>query len=108
MTAKFTVPPCPGCGSGILKPNVVFYGENLPSGRKQQVQAEIAKSDAVLVFGTTLHTRSGRDHIERAHKEGVPVGIVNIGPSFCDHLAQFKVNAKCGDVMTILAQELKL
>jgi NAD-dependent SIR2 family protein deacetylase len=105
VTANFKVPPCPKCGSGILKPNVVFYGENLPIGRKQQVQAEIQKCDAILVFGSTLHTRSGRDHVEKASKEGYPIGLINIGPSFGDNLSTFKVTAKCGDVMKILAQE---
>ncbi|CAB3374236.1 Hypothetical predicted protein [Cloeon dipterum] len=106
VSSNFAVPPCPKCGSGILKPNVVFYGENLPKGRKEQVKREIEKSDAILVLGTTLHTRSGRDHIEHAHKQRMPIALVNIGPSFGDNLAQFKINARCGEVMKFLSHEL--
>lgn len=69
------------------------------------MQAEIQKCDGILVFGSTLHTRSGRDPVEKASKEGYPVGLINIGPSFGDNLSSFKINAKCGDVMKIIAQE---
>jgi NAD-dependent SIR2 family protein deacetylase len=72
---------------------------------KEQVQAQIAKSDGILIFGSTLHTRSGREHIEKASKEGYSIGLINIGPSFGDNLSTFKINANCGDVMRKLAQE---
>lgn len=108
VAAKFCVPQCRSCGSGVLKPNVVFYGENVPTPRKDTVRQAVESSDAVLVLGTTLHTRSGRDHIEQAHKLGLPIGIINIGPSFGDPWAKFKVNARCGEVMKTLAEELNL
>lgn len=107
ISSKFRVPQCVKCGSGVLKPNVVFYGENVPTPRKEAVQQAILSSDAVLVLGTTLHTRSGRDHVELAFKKGLPIGIINIGPSFGDPWALFKINARCGEVMKILAEELK-
>jgi hypothetical protein len=50
--------------------------------------------------------RSGRDHIELAHKRGLPIAIINIGTSFGDPWAKVKVNARCGEVMKILQEEL--
>ncbi|XP_059474222.1 NAD-dependent protein deacylase Sirt4-like isoform X2 [Neocloeon triangulifer] len=106
VSQNFQVPACEKCGSGILKPDVVFYGENLPLGKKDEVRQELEKCDSLLVLGSTLHTRSGRDHVEYAFKKGIPIGLINIGPSFGDNVATFKINSKCGEVMSIVAQEL--
>ncbi|KAF4524955.1 hypothetical protein B566_EDAN013905 [Ephemera danica] len=105
VSSNFRVPPCQQCGSGVLKPNVVFYGENVPTTRKDAVRRNIERSDAVLVLGTTLHTRSGRDHVEYACKSGLPIALVNIGPSYGDPWASVRLDARCGEVMKILVQE---
>jgi NAD-dependent SIR2 family protein deacetylase len=105
VSSKFRVPKCEQCGSGILKPNVVFYGENVPLARKETVKEALEHSDAVLVLGTTLHTRSSRDHVEYAHKIGLPIALVNIGFSYGDTLAKVRLNARCGEIMKLLVEE---
>lgn len=104
-TAEFVVPPC-ACG-GILKPDVVFFGENVPARRVQRcydaVEALAARDGALLVAGSSLTVMSGLRFVRRASKLGIPVVIVNRGETRGDPLATYKVDAGTSEWLSELA-----
>lgn len=91
----FVVPDCPRCG-GIVKPDVVFFGENVPQWRHAQANAALAKSDAMLVVGSSLMVHSGYRYAAAARRLGKPVAAVNLGRTRADHLLTLKVEASAG------------
>uniref|UniRef100_A0A1B6KFT4 Deacetylase sirtuin-type domain-containing protein n=1 Tax=Graphocephala atropunctata TaxID=36148 RepID=A0A1B6KFT4_9HEMI len=94
----FKTPACPKCG-GVLKPDIVFFGDNVPKARVDAINEEVDRCDALLVLGSSLSTYSGYRIALRARERDKQVGIVNIGPTRADHLAHFIVNAKCSQVL---------
>jgi NAD-dependent SIR2 family protein deacetylase len=94
-TAGFRVPAC-DCG-GVLKPHVVFFGENVPKDRVERCYAAVdalrSNDGALLVLGSSLTVMSGLRFVRRAAKLGVPVVIVNRGATRGDELADVKVEA---------------
>ncbi|WP_110183110.1 NAD-dependent protein deacetylase [Nocardioides solisilvae] len=105
-TEGFVVPGCTGCG-GRLKPDVVFFGENVPAPRVARcyaaVEALAAAGGALLVAGSSLTVMSGLRFVKRAARDGVPVVIVNRGATRGDPLATLTVDAGCSDFLTALA-----
>jgi NAD-dependent SIR2 family protein deacetylase len=105
-TSGFAVPDCAECG-GILKPDVVFFGENVPVTRVERCYAAVdALADgggALLVVGSSLTVMSGFRFVRRAARAGTPVVIVNRGVTRGDELATYKVDAGCSDFLTALA-----
>ncbi len=97
--SRFDVPACERCG-GMLKPDVVFYGENVPRPRYQQALAALTASDAVLVVGSSLMVYSGYRFVRQATEAGVPVAILNRGRTRADDLAGLKLEADAGAVLT--------
>lgn len=95
-TSRFVVPACAGCG-GRLKPHVVFFGENVPRERVERCYAAIDEADALLVAGSSLTVMSGLRFVRYAAKAGLPVVIVNRGPTRGDELATVKVEAGCSE-----------
>jgi NAD-dependent SIR2 family protein deacetylase len=93
-TTGFVVPPCAGCG-GRLKPHVVFFGENVPKPRVERSYAALDEADALLVAGSSLTVMSGLRFVRYAARAGLPVVIVNRGPTRGDDLATAKVEAGC-------------
>ena len=105
-TADFVVPAC-ACG-GVLKPDVVFFGENVPAPRVQRcydaVDALADRSDsALLVVGSSLTVMSGLRFVKRAAKAGTPVVVVNRGATRGDELATYLVDDGCSEFLTALA-----
>ncbi len=103
-TSDFVVPDCDSCG-GILKPDVVFFGENVPPARVQQCYDAVdalTADDALLVVGSSLTVMSGFRFVRRAARAGVPVVIVNRGDTRGDDLAAVKVDAGCSEFLTAL------
>jgi NAD-dependent SIR2 family protein deacetylase len=100
------VPACLTCG-GALKPDVVFFGENVPVARVERCYAAVealADLDGVLlVAGSSLTVMSGLRFVRRAAKLGTPVVIVNRGVTRGDELASYKVDAGTSDWLTALA-----
>lgn len=94
----FDVPACPHC-AGVLKPDVVFFGENVPRPRVQAAMDALAASDAMLVVGSSLMVRSGLRFVEAANALGKPVAAINLGKTRADELLALKVEAACGDVL---------
>ena len=91
-TADFRIPPCPACG-GILKPDVVFFGESVPSDRVAFTMEQLERADALLVAGSSLTVNSGMRFARAANKAGKPIVIVNVGPTKADEIALAKIEA---------------
>jgi NAD-dependent SIR2 family protein deacetylase len=103
--AGFRLAACTGCG-GVLKPDVVFFGENVPRDRVDRayalVDALAAEDGALLVAGSSLTVMSGLRFVRRAHQLGVPVVIVNRGATRGDDLAEVRVDHGCSETLTAL------
>ncbi|HET6165668.1 MAG TPA: NAD-dependent protein deacetylase [Marmoricola sp.] len=102
-TAGFVVAACESCG-GALKPDVVFFGENVPLGRVAQCTALVESAEALVVLGSSLHVFSGRRFVKQAHARGIPIVIVNRGATRGDELATVKVDAGCAETLTELSR----
>lgn len=101
-TDGFTVPACQGCG-GRLKPDVVFFGENVPKERVLHAQAAVDATEALLVVGSSLTVMSGLRFVRQAAKRSIPVVIVNRGVTRGDDLATYKIEAGCSEFLSELA-----
>lgn len=88
----FRVPECDRCG-GVLKPAVVFFGESVPKEKVTYAMERVDQADALLVAGSSLTVWSGFRFVKRAAERGIPIAIVNIGPTRGDELAGIKVEA---------------
>ncbi len=86
----FVVPDCSQCG-GILKPDVVFFGENVPPDRVTRAFEGVAKADALLIVGSSLMVYSGYRFAEAAAAAGKPIAAVNLGKTRADHLLSLKI-----------------
>lgn len=95
----FVVPDCPECG-GILKPDVVFFGENVPPSRVARAFEGVANADALLVVGSSLMVYSGYRFAEAAASAGKPIAAVNLGRTRADHLIALKVSEPCDQALS--------
>jgi NAD-dependent SIR2 family protein deacetylase len=100
-TGGFVVAGCEACG-GELKPDVVFFGENVPTERVAHCYGLVDRAEALVVLGSSLHVFSGRRFVKQAHARGIPVVIVNRGETRCDELATVKVDAGCAETLGAL------
>ncbi|MFT3876278.1 MAG: NAD-dependent protein deacetylase [Propioniciclava sp.] len=101
----FVVPPCTACG-GVLKPDVVFFGETVPRARVDEAFALLDATDALLVAGSSLTVMSGLRFARHAARRNIPVVLVNHGPTRADELATIKVDAGTSPTLTALADTL--
>ena len=90
----FRPPPCPQCG-GPLKPDVVFFGENVPRARVEAAADAMHRADAMLVVGSSLMVYSGYRFARMAHEAGLPLAILTRGVTRADDLATLKLDADC-------------
>ena len=104
-TAAFNVPECVLCG-GVIKPDVVFFGENVPSEWVDEAWALLDAAEVLLVVGSSLTVYSGRRFLYRAAEGDMPIGIVNLGPTRGDDLAAVKVEGRLGEVLPAIVSEL--
>ncbi len=104
--ASFRVPSCLACG-GVLKPDVVFFGDNVPRPRVDSAFAIADAADVLLVVGSSLTVFSGYRFVLRAAERGQPVAIVNLGETRGDSHAVLRVDARAGEVMPVLVQALR-
>jgi NAD-dependent SIR2 family protein deacetylase len=100
--ASFRLVDCLSCG-GLLKPDVVFFGENVPPAKVAHCYGLVERSRALLVLGSSLSVMSGLRFVRRATATGVPVMIVNQGWTRGDDLATLKVDAPLGRTLAALA-----
>ena len=99
--ATFQVPACDACG-GMLKPDVVFFGENVPRTRVDAAMARLARADGMLVVGSSLMVYSGLRFVHAAVRAQIPVAAVNLGRTRADDLLRFRMAAPCGDALRFL------
>ena len=99
--STFQVPACPACG-GVLKPDVVFFGESVPRDRVATVHAHLQRADAVLVVGSSLMVYSGFRFVQAAAQAGLPVAALNHGVTRADALLSLKVEASCAQALAFL------
>ena len=92
--SSFRPPPCPRCG-GLLKPDVVFFGENVPRERVEAAGAALRRADAMLVVGSSLMVYSGFRFARMAREMGLPLAILTHGVTRADDIATLKVDADC-------------
>lgn len=104
-TASFCYLDCGECG-GILKPDIVYFGENVPKDRVVLAYSMVDEAEALLVAGSSLTVFSGYRFVRHAAARGIPIAIVNRGPTRGDDLAAVKFDGGCSAVLTVLAEEL--
>jgi NAD-dependent SIR2 family protein deacetylase len=99
VVASFAAPRCERCGD-LVKPDVVFFGENVPRDRYARACAALAGADALLVAGSSLMVYSGFRFARLAHEAGLPIAIVNRGRTRADDLAELKIEGEVGSSLT--------
>ena len=103
--SRFDVPDCPLCG-GMLKPDVVFFGETVPRDRVTAAYAALEAADAMLVAGSSLMVYSGYRFVQAAAAAGKPIAAVNLGRTRADALFSLKVAQPVGETLAALAMAL--
>jgi NAD-dependent SIR2 family protein deacetylase len=101
--ARFQLVACPACG-GVLKPDVVFFGDGVPRERVAQAAGFIEQASALLIVGSSLMVYSGYRFAELAHKLGKPVVAINQGVTRADALLRAKIQMDCGEVLRDVIQ----
>ena len=104
--AGFHVVDCVVC-RGVLKPDVVFFGESVPPARVAACFALLEQARVLLVLGSSLTVMSGRRFVLRAAQAGIPVAVVNRGPTRADPYAGLVLDESLGDVLPRLARLLE-
>jgi NAD-dependent SIR2 family protein deacetylase len=106
-TSAFKIVDCADC-SGMLKPNIVYFGENVPKDRVAQAFTMVDDADVLLVAGSSLTVFSGYRFVRHAAARGIPVAIINRGPTRGDDVATVKIDAGCSPLLALLADELPM
>lgn len=105
--AAFQVPGCDQCG-GLLKPDVVFFGDAIPKDRTQRSLQLASEADLLLIVGSSVMVYSAYRLADATSKARGKVGIVNVGPTRADGLAHWKAEALAGETMMRLAAHPRL
>ena len=105
LIGSFIVAVCPACG-GTLKPDFVYFGENVPKDRVERSYAMVDEASAIVVAGSSLSVMSGLRFVRHAAKDGKPVVIINRGQTRGDDKATVKLAAGVGGSLAWLAAEL--
>ncbi|GMG87227.1 NAD-dependent protein deacetylase [Biformimicrobium ophioploci] len=103
--SKFLVIDCEHCG-GILKPDVVFFGDNVPRDRVDVALRALQQSDALLVVGSSLMVYSGFRFCRHAHAWGKPIAALTLGRTRADDLLDLKLNASIGETLQVLLEQM--
>lgn len=101
-----TLPGCTACG-GLLKPDVVFFGDSVPRPRLETAWEALSRSDALLVVGSSLMVYSGYRFCLKAAELGKPVAAINLGRTRADALFALKVESACGPALEQLLARLR-
>ncbi len=102
---RFVAPGCDLCG-GVLKPNVVFFGENVPRARVDRAWSLWQEAEVLLVVGSSLTVFSGYRFVKKAPTRDLPVAIVNLGPTRGDPIACLRLNRGVSEILPALAERL--
>jgi NAD-dependent SIR2 family protein deacetylase len=104
LTRDFVVPACRHCG-GVLKPNLTFFGENVPRPRVEEAAVAVDAAELLWVVGSSLTVWSGFRFVKRAAAAGTPVVITNLGETRGDPYATLRIDAPLGEVLPRVARE---
>ena len=104
-TEGFLIPACAGCG-GVLKPDVVFFGESVSESVANSAMTGLDDADALVVAGSSLTVNSGLRFVKRAHRAGKPIVIVNLGPTKGDEYASARIAANTSSALERLLRDL--
>lgn len=104
-TASFRYLDCVRC-AGMLKPDIVYFGENVPKDVVARAYSIVDQADALLVAGSSLTVFSGYRFVRHAAALGIPIAIVNRGSTRGDDLATVKVDGGCSELLALLVEEL--
>jgi NAD-dependent SIR2 family protein deacetylase len=102
---RFVVPDCEACG-GVLKPDVVFFGDSVPRPRVESAFARLDAAEVLLVLGSSLTVFSGYRFVLRAKEHGQPVAVLNLGPTRADADATVRLEGRVGEVLPALVERL--
>lgn len=94
----FNVPGCESCG-GLMKPDVVMFGESVPRPRVHKAMEAVERADALLITGSSLMVFSGFRFARHAGATGTPIAIVNQGRTRADDLAALRIDADCAELL---------
>ena len=103
--SDFDIPDCPTCG-GVLKPDVVFFGETIPKARLARAIDALHQADALLVIGSSLMVYSGFRFCRLADERKMPIAAITPGVTRADALLQLKLSARFEDVLAALGNDL--
>lgn len=106
VVSTFHLVDCRACEGGILKPDVVFFGENVPQPRVRQCYDLVDEANALLVLGSSLTVMSGLRFVRRAAETNKPVLIINQGQTRGDRYAATRVDLPLGQALTDLVSRL--
>jgi NAD-dependent SIR2 family protein deacetylase len=101
--SSFKVPSCAKCG-GLLKPDVVFFGESVPPERVVRCLHGVRQADATLVIGSSLMVYSGYRFVQAARDAGKPIAAVNLGVTRADDSLSLKINQSCAEALSYLLE----
>ncbi|MBI6910870.1 NAD-dependent protein deacetylase [Pseudomonas palleroniana] len=104
---RFQVPHCPHCKGPRLKPDVVFFGENVAQATAAKAMAAVAHAEGLLVVGSSLMAYSAFRLCKAMIEQGKPVIAINLGKTRADDLLQMKIEASCERLLPLLAERLK-
>jgi NAD-dependent SIR2 family protein deacetylase len=104
-TTGFVIPACTVCG-GMLKPDVVFFGEFIPAEKFREAEQLVRTSDALVIAGSSLVVNSGIRLLERARRRRLPIVIINRGSTRADFRATVKIDAGTSEVLQTFARDL--
>ena len=104
-TTTFQTIDCGYCG-GMLKPDIVYFGENVPKARVDEAYSLVDGADALLVAGSSLTVYSGYRFVRHAAARGIPIAIINRGRTRGDDVATVKIDNGCSPMLALLADEL--
>lgn len=102
---EFSIPECSNCG-GVLKPDVVFFGEFVPKEKFEEASALITRADALLIAGSSLVVNSGIRLLEQASRRKLPIVIVNRGITKGDPKASVKIDSGTSETLLALLERL--
>ncbi|MBK0418882.1 NAD-dependent deacetylase [Leucobacter sp. CSA1] len=99
------VPRCPACG-GLLRPDVVYFGEFVPSSVFSTAADLVAGAGALVIAGSSLAVNTGMRLVHRAERRGIPIAVINRGPTAADRRAALRLDAGTSETLAALADRL--
>lgn len=105
VPAGFVVPACESCG-GIIKPEVVFFGEFVPPMVFTQAETLLHEADALVVAGSSLVVNTGMRLVERAKRQKKPVIVINRGPTKADSVASVRIEGGTSQVLEAIIRHI--